>query len=122
MDDMDEIMKEYTSRSDVQSAMEEKAAGEFVEEELAGEAVKDYPSVQREIDLHNKTGNEAKMDIKRFVDSCHHQNIKTVRVITGKGTGVVLRATEQLLSSLRKDRRILTFQKEKTGGSFIVYL
>jgi len=122
MDEMDDLIKAYSSKSDVESALEEKATGEFVEEESTGEAVKDYPSAQRELDLHNRTGSEVQLDIRNFIHSSSQQNLKTVRVITGKGTGVVLKVTEQLLSSLKKDRQILAFKKEKTGGSFIVYL
>lgn len=123
MDDMDELMKEYASRNDVESAMHEKAAGEFVEEEESiGEVIKDYPSAQRELDLHNRTGSDAQLDIKNFISSSSQQNLKTVRVITGKGRGVILEVTEQLLSSLKKDGLIFGFKKEKTGGSFVIYL
>ena len=124
MDDenLDAIIREYTSRNDVQSAMQEKNAGEFVENESIGEIIKEYPSVQKELDLHKRNGSEAQLDIRSFIHSSNKQNLKTVRVITGKGTGVVLDVTKQLLSSLKKDGQILGFKKEKTGGSFIVYL
>ena len=124
MDDenLDEIIMEYTKRSDVESAFEEKAAGEFIEDEAVGEAVKDYPSAQKELDLHKRTGSEAQSDIRNFIRISGQQNLKTVRLITGKGSGVILEVTEQLLSSLKKDGLILGFKKEKTGGSFVVYL
>jgi len=124
MDDenLDAIIREYTSRNDVESAIEEKAAGEFIEEESIGEVIKDYPSVQKELDLHKRTGSEAQSDIRNFIRSSGRQNLKTVRLITGKGRGVILEVTEQLLSSLKKDGVILGFKKEKTGGSFVVYL
>ena len=122
MDDMDELMKEYAKRSDVESAIEEKNVGEFIDEESIGEIVKDYPSVQKELDLHKRTGSEAQSDIRNFIRTSGQQNLKTVRLVTGKGTGVILEVTEQLLSSLKKDGLILGFRKEKTGGSFAVYL
>ncbi len=122
MDDMDELMKEYAKRSDVESAIEEKNVGEFIDEESIGEIVKDYPSVQKELDLHKRTGSEAQSDIRNFIHASSRQNLKTVRLITGKGTGVILEMTEQLLSSLKNDGLILGFRKEKTGGSFAVYL
>ena len=124
MDDenLDAIIREYTSRNDVESAIEEKAASEFIDEKSIGELVKDYPSAQKELDLHKKTGSEAQTDIRNFIKSSGRQNLKTVRLITGKGTGVILEVTEQLLSSLKKDGVILGFKKEKTGGSFVVYL
>jgi DNA-nicking Smr family endonuclease len=122
MDDMDELMKEYASRNDVESAIEEKNAGEFIDDESIDEIVKDYPSAQKELDLHKRTGSEAQSDIRNFIRTSGRQNLKTVRLITGKGTGVILEVTEQLLSSLKKDGLILGFRKEKTGGSFAVYL
>ncbi|MBN2087934.1 Smr/MutS family protein [Candidatus Peregrinibacteria bacterium] len=121
-DDMDDIIDAYTTESDVNSALEEKNAGEFNEEESINETIKDYPSPQREIDLHQKTSAEAISEIGSFIHSANKQNLLTVRIITGKGTGILLNETEKYLSSLKRDGQILRFQKEKTGGSFIVYI
>lgn len=120
-ENLDAIIREYTSRNDVQSAMYEKAAGEFTEED-ANQITNDYPAPQREIDLHQKTASEARNEINDFIYSSVRQNLLTVRIITGKGTGKLIGETERLLSELRKDGKILRFQKEKTGGSFLVYL
>jgi len=119
---MDEIMKEFTTKNDVESALDEKAAGEFISEESIGEIVKDYPRPQKEIDLHQMTGNEGQVNINNFIQTAKKQNLRTVRVITGKGSGVILETAERLLSALKKDGEILAFRKEKTGGSFVVYL
>jgi DNA-nicking Smr family endonuclease len=122
MDDMDEIIKEFTTKNDVESALDEKAAGEFISEESIGEIVKDYPRPQKEIDLHQMTGSEGQVNINNFIQTAKKQNLRTVRVITGKGSGVILETAERLLGALKKDGEILAFRKEKTGGSFIVYL
>lgn len=120
-DNFDDLINEFTTESDVKSALEEKAAGEFTEED-AGEVTKDYPSPQREIDLHLKTGNEAGLEIRDFIYSSNKQNLLTVRIITGKGTGKLIQETEKLLSELKNKGQIIRFQKEKTGGSFVVYI
>ena len=118
---MDDIINTYTKESDVKSAIEEKNVGEFTEEDM-GEQTKDYPSPQREIDLHQKTTSEASREINDFIYSSNKQNLLTVRIITGKGTGKLIEETEKILSELRKSGQIFRFQKEKTGGSFVVYL
>lgn len=117
---MDDIINAFTSESDINNALIEKTAGEFIEddEDLTG----DYPSPQREIDLHVRTGGEARSEIRDFVYSSNKQNLLAVRIITGKGTGKLIQETEKLLSELKKDGQIFKFQKEKTGGSFVVYL
>ena len=123
MDDenLDEIINSHTSESDINSALIEKDAGEFTEED-AGELTKDYPSPQREIDLHLMTGAEARSEISSFIYSSNKQNLLTVRIVTGKGTGKLIQETEKLLSELKNEGQIIRFQKEKTGGSFVVYL
>lgn len=121
-ENMDELLKLYTSKSDVEAALEEKSAGEFISEESIGEMVKEYPHPQKEIDLHQMTGSEGQVNINSFIQTAKKQNLRTVRVITGKGSGVILETAERILSSLKRNREILSFKKEKTGGSFIVYL
>jgi len=128
MSDMDDIMEEFASESDVNAALEDKYAGEFIEEESINDLLKDYPQPQREIDLHMKTGDEAIAEIHHFIDSSLLQNIRTVRIITGKGLhsagqkSVLPALTEQKLSDFRKKGMIVSFKREKNGGSFVVYL
>lgn len=127
MNDLDDIINAYSSHSDVQSAMHEKSEGEFKEEDIS-ESIKTYPKVQRELDLHGKYSDEAISEIRYFISSGINCDIRTVRIITGKGlhsTGqksVLPEATERELSSLKKEGKILSFKREKTGGSFIAYL
>ena len=127
-ENLDDLINAYTSESDIQSAIEEKNAGEFEAEQSVGEMLKDYPAVQRELDLHQKTGGEAKSEIDYFINSCTNQNLRTVRIITGKGLhsknqqSILPQVTEQKLSELRKEGVVLSFKREKTGGSVVVYL
>lgn len=122
MDDMDEIMRAYATKKDIESALEEKSAGEFISEESIGEIVKDYPRPQKEIDLHQMTGSEGQVNINNFIQTAKKQNLRTVRVITGKGSGVILELAERVLSSMKNNGEIFSFKKEKTGGSFVVYI
>ena len=127
MDEMDEIIK-GVSRNDVESAFEEKAAGEFIEEEPDSKIGEDYPQVQIELDLHGMSGNKAKFEIDKFINSSQNQRIRTVKIICGKGLhskhqiSVLPEVTEQKLSELRKSGLVLNWKSEKGGGSFIVYL
>lgn len=128
MDDMDQIMEEFASESDVNAALEDKYAGEFIDEESIGDFLKDYPQPQRELDLHMKTGDEASVAIQNFISSSLLQNLRTVRIITGKGLhsagqkSVLPQLTEQKLSDFRKKGMVVSFKKEKNGGSFVIYL
>lgn len=128
MSEMDDIMEEFASKNDISSAMQEKAAGEFVDEESIGDLIKDYPGVQREIDLHGKTGDETMREIMDFIHSSVTQNLRTIRVITGKGLhspqqkSVLPELAQRKLSELKKYGLVLTFKREKNGGSFVVYL
>lgn len=126
--DMDEILEEYGSLSDIDAALEEKAAGEFVEEESLGEMVRDYPTPQRTIDLHGMTGQEAKREIETFVASAQRQRLLTVEIVTGKGLhsvgqqSVLPEMTESKLSEMKRQGIVFNWKRGKNGGSFIVYL
>ncbi|MBU0577199.1 Smr/MutS family protein [Patescibacteria group bacterium] len=127
-ENLDQLIEAYSSESDIQSAIEEKNAGEFEAEQSIGEMLKDYPAVQRELDLHQKTGSEAQSEISHFINSCSTQGLRTVRIITGKGLhsknqqSILPQVTEQKLSQLKKEGLVLNFKREKTGGSVVVYL
>jgi len=127
-DNLDELLDTYSSKSDIHEAMKEKQAGEFVEEESMGEKVKDYPKPQRELDLHGKKANEAEREIEWFLNNAQKVRIRTVRIISGKGLhstnlkSVLPEVTERKIADLKQEGLILNFKREKTGGSFIVYL
>lgn len=127
MDDMDELMELYGSEDDINAARQEKdEAGEGPED--VGVLVKDYPAVQREIDLHGMVGAEAMLELERFIGRCLNDRILTVRVITGKGMhspnykSVLPELTEKRLAQYRRSGQILAFRRDKTGGAFLVYL
>ena len=127
-ENLNELIDQYSTQSDVESAIYEKTAGETEEGESIGERIKHYPKVQRELDLHGKTGSEAKREIERFIQNAQNQRIRTIRIVTGKGLhspkqqSVIPEITEQKLSELKKSEVILSFKWEKQKGSIIVLL
>ncbi|MFH0838182.1 MAG: Smr/MutS family protein [Patescibacteria group bacterium] len=124
----DSLMEEYTRPEDIEAALAEKRPSEEAEFKNTGELVKDYPHPQRETDLHGMTGSEAMFELENFINRSIQQRIRTVRVITGKGLhsqnmkSVLPEMTEGKLAELRRAGKILAFRREKTGGSFVVYL
>lgn len=124
---MDDLMEQYASKEEIKSAAMEKKAAEEVFEEV-GVLVKGYPVPQRELDLHGKVISEAMIELENFINLSIFHRIRTVRVITGKGLhskhmiSVLPEVTEKKLSEMRKAGKLLTFRREKTGGSFAVYL
>lgn len=125
--DFDELMKLYTSEEEVRSAKLSKDKADEPHEDI-GVLVKDYPKIQRELDLHGMTGMEAQLELQHFVDRCIQQRIMTIRVITGKGLhsagfkSVLPEVTERKLGEMRRAGKVLVFKRDKTGGSFTVYL
>lgn len=126
-ENLDELMEEYASEDHVTSAAREKVAGEEVLEDI-GVQVKDYPGPQRELDLHGHTGSEAMLELTNFLNRSIDQRVRTVRVVTGKGLhskhmkSVLPELTERKLGEFRRAGKILAFRREKTGGSYLVYL
>ncbi len=127
-ENLDELLNAYSSKADIQNAMKEKAKGELEVEESTGEKIKNYPKPQRELDLHGKTGIEAKRDIEWFLGNARNQKIQPVRIIYGKGLhspnlkSVLPQIAEQKIVELKKEGLVFSFKKEKTGGSILVYL
>lgn len=123
----EDLMDLYTSEADVEAALRQKETGEELVEDV-GVLVKGYPGPQRELDLHGQTGSEAMFELKNFIDRAIEQKVRTVRVITGKGLhsenmrSVLPELTERKLGELRRTGQVLAFRREKTGGSFVVYL
>jgi DNA-nicking Smr family endonuclease len=124
----EELIEEYSSQEDIRRAMREKKSGEPKRPTPLSEKLKNYPKPEKELDLHNKTANEAKREIRWFLENAKHNRIRTVRIITGKGLhsqdfkSVLPEITEQKLAELKREGLILSFKKEKTGGSYVVYL
>ncbi len=126
-DDMEELLEAYGSKEAIESAAREKKEAEDLDEDI-GVTVKDYPRVQREVDLHGMTGSEAMLELQNFIDRAINQRVLTVRVITGKGLhsknfkSVLPEKTEKKLAELRRSGKVLAFKREKSGGAFTVYL
>lgn len=125
-ENIEALLEAFSSKTDIETAMEEKSEAEPLKN--IGETVKTYPKPQRELDLHGKTVEEAKREILNFIGNAQHQRLRTVRIITGKGLhsayfqSALPEITEQLTAKLRQEGIILTVKKEKTGGSFVVFL
>lgn len=126
-DDMEDLLEAYGSKEAIESAAREKEDADDLPEDV-GVTVKDYPKVQRELDLHGMTGSEAMFELQNFIERAVHQRILTVRVVTGKGLhskhfkSVLPEKTEQKLAELRRTGKVLAFKRDKTGGAFVVYL
>ena len=64
-------------------------------------------TVSTELDLRGQNGDEAVMELERFIDNAVRLHLETIRIIHGKGTGV-LRAAVQ--SELRKNKFVKKFR------------
>ncbi len=93
--------------------------------------LKRYPGPEKELDLHGFTALGAKVRARSFIGSCKQQGYFTVRIIVGKGLhsdlGPVLPdAIEDLLTELKKENLVLSFQwdrkKKSRSGAVIVYI
>ncbi len=127
-DSFDSLMEEFTRPEDIEAALAERKALEESKPKNAGELARDYPGPQREIDLHGHYGAEAMRELEHFITRSIAEHVRTVRVITGKGLhskhmkSVLPELTERKLSQLKDTDKVLDFRKEKTGGSYVVYL
>lgn len=125
--DMKELLELYGTEDLIEAAAREKDEAEESIEDV-GRLVKDYPKVQRELDLHGMSGAEAVSELENFIKRCIHARVLTIRVITGKGLhsknfkSVLPEMTERKLGELRRAGSILTFKRDKSGGAFMVYL
>ncbi|MBI5421650.1 Smr/MutS family protein [Candidatus Peregrinibacteria bacterium] len=122
------------SKTDLSSlrALEEKES-EPEEKMTLGERLKKYPSKpQRDLDLHGKKGEEAGRAVRLFLLEAERQNLRKVRIITGKGLhseegqSVLKTVTEAKIKELKDEGRILASEwdgKSRTSsGAVIVYL
>lgn len=125
-DEIQELMEFYASKEAIHLARQEKE--NKPKEKSAGTLVKGFPLPQRELDLHGFNVTEALFELGRFINIAIQQHLRTVRIITGKGlhsknmVSVLPQEVEKKLAQLRRDGKILAFKREKTGGSFAVYL
>lgn len=124
-ENLEALMHVYASKDDIRAAVEEKEAERLKD---VGILVKDYPNPERELDLHGHSVQEALFEMGKFIQTAIHHKLRTVRIITGRGlhsknmTSVLPEEIEKKLAELRREGKLLAFKREKTGGSFAVYL
>lgn len=125
-EDLEELISLYTTESDIRSALQEKRGEKEIKD--VGILTKGYPGVQRELDLHGFAAPDAIFELEKFMSLAQQHHLRTVRIITGKGLhsknmqSILPQEVEKRLSAYKKDRKVLAFKREKTGGSFVVYL
>jgi len=72
------------------------------------------PQVDAEIDLHGFFESEAIEEVEEFLLSSEQKNMKRVRVVTGKGTGVLQQAVRKWLL---ENQYVFETAKITEGGS-----
>ena len=60
-----------------------------------------------ELDLRGQNGDEAVMELERFIDGAMRLHLETVRIIHGKGTGVL---RQRVQASLKKNPQVKSFR------------
>jgi DNA-nicking Smr family endonuclease len=120
-ENFEKLLQESLESPEFERFLKEKKADRPARKSV-GEIIKDYPDVQGTLDLHERTRAEANIAIKRFIRLSKESRLRTVRVISGKGTGVIKNFTDELLTELRQQKFLLHFRAEKRTASFIVYL
>jgi len=79
--------------------------------------------INGELDLHTFHPSEIKSLIPEYMNACLERNIRRIRIVHGKGTGVLRQAVHAILD---KQPKVLTFgladQSEGGWGATIVHL
>jgi len=129
-ENFDELLEEFMP-SDIRQVIEEKESSSKRQLSLQ-EIIDQYPPVQEELNLHNETSEQAKDDIKNFIEHSHHKRLKTLRIITGKGRHseggipILKKVALEKISELRDQGLVLSYKwedgKMKKSGAIIVYL
>ncbi len=128
--DFSEMLEESLSNENLNKAMEEKST-DHSKKITMQELLKTYPRPQDEIDLHGCTKSEAKEKISFFINYAVNKNLKTVRIIAGKGLhsekmAVLPDLVQEEIVELKRKKIILTFRWEKqlkrVSGSLLIYL
>ena len=78
--------------------------------------------IKTELDLRGMTADEAIMEVDRFIDSCVMSGLETVRIIHGKGTGVLRSAVQKHLKNHRnvKSFRLGVYGEGEAGVTVAV--
>jgi DNA-nicking Smr family endonuclease len=83
--------------------------------------VQEYP-INGMLDLHAFKPNEIKSLIPEYITECINRNIVEIRIIHGKGKGVLRRGVHAILE---RDPRVISFEMAKdrsSWGATIVHL
>ena len=130
-ENFEDLLEEFMP-PDVNSVIREKEAGGKNGKKSFQEILNSYPAPQDELNLHNHTGEETKRALNFFIENSHHNRLKTVRIITGKGThsdegkSVLRGIAEEKIAELKKRGLVLSFKwehgKMAKSGAMIVYL
>jgi DNA mismatch repair protein MutS2 len=64
-------------------------------------------TVSTEIDLRGQNGDEAVMDLERFIDNAVRLHLESIRIIHGKGTGVL---RQRVQACLKKHSQVKSFR------------
>lgn len=95
------------------------------------ERIKTYPAPHLELDLHGSTAPEAEKRTESFIENAHRENIRTVRIIVGKGLhsegkAILPDVVEKKIIRLKRKNWLLGFEWEKKdkrkSSALIVYL
>jgi len=131
-EDFTKLLEASLSAENVRRARGEKEDVQQRQQPVpVAEQVRQYPSVQDELDLHGLPSADAAAQTRIFLLDAARRGFKTLRIITGKGLhserGSVLRdIIEQVLVELKRTGVALTFVWEKQAktksGSVLVYL
>jgi DNA-nicking Smr family endonuclease len=83
--------------------------------------VQEYP-INGMLDLHSFKPNEINSLIPEYITECINRNIVEIRIIHGKGKGVLRRGVHAILE---RDPRVISFEMAKdrsSWGATIVHL
>jgi DNA mismatch repair protein MutS2 len=72
-----------------------------------GSTLPEISEVKNEIDLRGLYGDEAINEVDRFIDKALHAGFKQVRIIHGKGTGILRKKVGEYLKT---DKRVISYQ------------
>jgi DNA-nicking Smr family endonuclease len=75
------------------------------------------------LDLHHFSPKDLKYLIPDYLDECHARNIREVRIVHGKGKGVLRRTVHSILAGLSAVQSFHLASPERgSWGATIVYL
>ena len=104
------IMK-ITARQDEVRALDEKPAQQKLKRQTVATPVS-TESAKSEIDLRGMMAEEAVAACERFIDTASMRHVEEVRIIHGKGTGVLRSAIQQML---RRNPQVKSFRLGRYG-------